>query len=212
MKKVGKVILGASVVLVGAGAIGLKHTLDHGFSARDKPTEIEKVVARRLRYLSIPSAQARIRNPVPLTPEVLERARAHFADHCALCHGNDGRGKTVIGQNLYPKPPDMTLQDTQKLPDGALFYIIKNGVRLTGMPAWGESTPEDDRESWELVHFIRHLPRLSGKELAQMDELNPRSPQEWEEEQAEKRFLAGGDAPSPSSNPKQQPERKEKEP
>ena len=212
MSKAGKILLGVAVVLVGAGAIGLKHMLDHGFSARDKPTEIEKVVARRLRYLSIPSAQARIRNPVLLTPGVLERARAHFADHCALCHGNDGRGKTAIGQNLYPKPPDMTLQDTQGLPDGALFYIIKNGVRLTGMPAWGDNTPEDDRESWELVHFIRHLPRLSGKELAQMDELNPRSQQEWEEEQAEKRFLAGGDATSPSSNPKQQPERKEKEP
>ena len=212
MKKFGKVMLGAAVVLVGAGAIGLKHMLDHGFSARDKPTEIEKVVARRLRYLSIPSAQARIRNPVLLTPGVLERARAHFADHCALCHGNDGRGKTAIGQNLYPKPPDMTLQDTQGLPDGALFYIIKNGVRLTGMPAWGENTPEDDRASWELVHFIRHLPQLSDRELAQMKELNPRSPQEWEEEQAEKRFLAGGDATSPSSNPKEQRERKEKEP
>ena len=212
MKRAGRIVLGTALVCGVAGAIAVKHVLDHGFSARDNPTEIEKVIARRLRYLSIPRARARIRNPVLLTPGVLERARAHFADHCALCHGNDGRGKTAIGQNLYPKPPDMTLQDTQGLPDGALFYIIKNGVRLTGMPAWGDNTPEDDRESWELVHFIRHLPRLSGKELAQMDELNPRSQQEWEEKQAEKRFLAGGDATSPSSNPKQQPERKEKEP
>ncbi len=198
MKKVGKVILGAAVVLVGAGVIGLKHMLDHGFSARDKPTEIEKVIARRLRYLSIPSAHARLTNPVPLTPEVLARARAHFADHCATCHGNDGRGKTTIGQNLYPKVPDMTLKETQDLPDGHLFYIIKNGVRLTGMPAWGENTPEDDRETWELVHFIRHLPHLTDKELAQMEELNPKSPQEWEQEEAEKRFLEGGSTKAPS--------------
>ena len=87
----------------------------------------------------------------------------HFADHCASCHGNDGRGKTEIGQNLYPKAPDMWGEETQKLSDGELFYIIKNGVRLTGMPAWGKDTPKDDRQSWHLVAFIRHVPWITRK-------------------------------------------------
>lgn len=198
MKRITKMVLGAGVVLLASGGIVTKLVLDHGFSARDQPMVIEKAIARRFRLWAIPSAHARAVNPVPLTDPVLQRARAHFADHCALCHGNDGRGKTAIGQNLYPKAPDMSLQDTQGLPDGHIFYIIKNGVRLTGMPAWGQDTPEGDRETWELVHFIRHIPRISGGELAEMEGLNPRSRKEWEEEAEAERFLGGEDTPKPA--------------
>jgi mono/diheme cytochrome c family protein len=126
---------------------------------------------------------------VPISPEVLGRARAHFADHCATCHANDGSGETAIGRNLYPKAPDMRKQATQSLSDGEIFWIIKNGVRLTGMPAWGADTKEDDRVTWELVHFIRHLPRLTPENLAEMRSLNPKSRQEYEAEEAERRFL-----------------------
>lgn len=160
-----------------------------GFSAREAPSALEALVARQMRSLGIPASAKAARNPVPVSPEVLGRARAHFADHCATCHGNDGRGATTIGKNLYPNAPDMTLPATQKLSDGELFWIIKNGVRLTGMPAWGADTKEDDRTTWELVHFIRHLPRLTPEELAQMRDLNPKSREEYEEEAAERRFL-----------------------
>jgi mono/diheme cytochrome c family protein len=68
-----------------------------------------------------------------------------------LCHGNDGKGRTLIGQNLYPKTTDLSLPQTQQLGDGELFYIITNGIRLTGMPAWGTGTPEDDEATWGLV-------------------------------------------------------------
>ena len=53
-----------------------------------------------------------------------------------MCHGNDGKGKTTIGQNLYPKTPDMTLPATRNMTDGELYYTIQNGIRLTGMPFW----------------------------------------------------------------------------
>jgi len=140
---------------------------------------------------------------MPITPEVLNRARAHFADHCASCHGNDGRGKTSVGQSLYPKAPDMWHAETQSLSDGELFAIIKNGVRLTGMPAWGSDTGEDGKETWELVHFIRHLPRVSEAELQEMKDLNPKSPREYEEEEEARRFLAGSaEAPAPPSEHK----------
>ena len=131
-------------------------------------------------------------NPVPLDENVLSEARDHFADHCALCHANDGRGDTQIGKNLYPPAPDMTLPRTQSLTDGEIFSVIKNGIRLTGMPAWGEDTPEDDMASWKLVHFIRHLPKVSEKELLEMEALNPRSPEEFREEEQERQFLEGG--------------------
>lgn len=174
--------------------------ISRGVSARDEPTAVEAFMARRLRRLATPSHLHNATNPVPLTAEVLASARAHFADHCASCHGNDGRGKTSIGRNLYPKAPDMTLPDTQDLVDGELFGIIENGIRLTGMPAWGDGTPESTKASWELVHLIRHFPKITPDELAEMAALNPMSRAEFEEEQRIDAFLKGGEVKPPSKH------------
>ena len=84
--------------------------------------------------------------------------------------------------------------------DGELFSIIKNGVRLTGMPAWGDAAGHDDADNWKLVHFIRHLPKLRPEETAEMEKLNPKSPEEWQQMQQEAAFLAGSDAATPSSH------------
>jgi mono/diheme cytochrome c family protein len=171
-----------------------------GFSAKAEPNWMEVFLARQLRYLAIPLENRNLRNPVPLTPEVLNEARAHFADHCATCHANDGSGQTNLGKNFYPKAPDMRLSDTQDMSDGEMFFIIQNGIRFTGMPAWGTGDPSKDTDSWKLVHFIRHLPRLSQEELAEMKALNPKTKHELEDEAAAERFLQGEDeAPSAPS-------------
>jgi mono/diheme cytochrome c family protein len=198
-------IAGAMLVIASAAAALLISTLRSGFSAQEEPTALEHVLARAMRSYAVPRDLRDRRNPVALKPEVLAEARAHFADHCATCHGNDGKGQTAIGRNLYPKAPDMTLSETQSQSDGALFATIENGVRLTGMPGWGNGTAESAYGSWTLVHFIRHLPKLSESELAEMQALNPKSPDEWQQQQQEKRFLAGGDvertpSPKPSTH------------
>ena len=90
----------------------------------------------------------------------------------------------------------MTLASTQSLSDGELFATIENGIRLTGMPGWGDGTAESGYGSWGLVHFIRHLPELTPEEIAEMEALNPKTPEEWEEMQAEEAFLSGGTEPS----------------
>lgn len=173
MKTRTKLGLAGAAVLALAGSFLLSAFVLRGFSARDEPSAVEAFVARRLRHLAVPLAAREAENPIALNDDVLAEARAHFADHCALCHGNDGRGDTPIGRNLYPKAPDLRALTTQSLSDGELFYIIENGVRFTGMPAWGASDSHDEA-SWQLVHFIRHLPDLTPAELAEMAELNPR--------------------------------------
>ena len=197
MTRASKVGLGLVVLAAAGGAVALRSLLEHGISARDEPTAAEAFVARRLRHWAVPRGERDAKNPVTPTPEALARARAHFADHCASCHGNDGRGNTKIGQNLYPKAPDMTLADTQRLSDGEIFYIIENGVRLTGMPAWGEAGAHDATESWELVHFIRHLPKVTAEELAEMESMNPKSHMEMKEEEEMRKFLEGGEPSGP---------------
>jgi mono/diheme cytochrome c family protein len=189
------------LALAGAAAVGggaFLVLVRHGLSAREEPTAMEAWIARETRRPATPRRLREARNPAPLTGEALARARAHFADHCASCHGNDGRGKTTIGKNLYPKAPDMSQPQTQSLSDGELFSIIRNGVRLTGMPAWGGDTADDDRETWELVLFIRHLPAITPEEVRQMEGLNPRSRKEYEEEEEERRFLEGAPASPPA--------------
>src|SRR5262245_50238916 len=156
------------IILFGILSTGF-YVLSRGFSARDEPTAAEAFIARRLRHLAIPRNARGLANPVQAGPEVLSRAMTHFADHCASCHGNDGRGETLIGRGLYPKPPDMTAAATQQLTDAELYYIIENGVRFTGMPAFGEDVGNDrNLESWDLVHFIRRLPNITGDEVAAM--------------------------------------------
>lgn len=170
-----------------------------GISTRADPGGVEEAVARRLRSLLIPAVARDARNPLALEPRILAESRAHFADHCASCHANDGSGRTNLGRNLYPRAPDMRGPITQELTDGELFYIIENGVRLTGMPGWGGAGKPE--ESWKLVHFIRHLPKSTPEEQAEMEQLNPRSAEEWREFQEEAEFLKGtGRPPSPRNH------------
>ncbi|MGE0814828.1 MAG: cytochrome c [Vicinamibacterales bacterium] len=176
------------------GALSLAAALwlaSQGVSARPTPGRFETRVARAARHWLVPAAARHRINLEPDTVEVLDTARAHWADHCAGCHANDGSGRTGLGQGLYPKAPDMRLPATQALSDGELFHIIEHGVKLTGMPGWGDGTSGSERESWGLVRFIRHLPAITEAELAEMDELNPRSRAEWLELEDERRFLSG---------------------
>ena len=192
MKTRTKVLLGAVALAIVIAAVSFAAMIRRGFSAHEQPSWIEARMARAMRHWAVPSDLRGGKNPVALTPAVLAEGRAHFADHCATCHGNDGKGGGM-GRQMYPKTPDMTLAATQSLSDGELFSIIENGVRLTGMPGFGSGTAESAYGSWGLVHFIRHLPKLTPQELAEMEKLNPKSPAEWQEMQEEDAFLAGGD-------------------
>lgn len=171
-----------------------------GISARPDPSGLEIRFARAARHLLIPAAARRAPNPVASSAAALAAGRAHFADHCAGCHGNDGRGETSHGRRMFPRAPDMTLSATQELSDGELFWIIENGVRLTGMPGFGDGDPANDAESWELVHFLRSLPSLTPADQAEMEKLNPvLSRADVEREREIEAFLAGDDESSASA-------------
>lgn len=196
MKSVIRALLILVLVAAVAGTAVAWTIIRKGLSTRVEPSAVEETMARTMRSLATPSALKSRPNPVEATPEVIDEGLEHFADHCASCHANDGGGETSIGRNLYPRAPDMRAARTQNLSDGELFAIIENGIRLTGMPAWGDGSDESARGSWGLVHFIRRLPQLTPEQLARMEALNPRSPAEFREQEEIRRFLAGEDAPA----------------
>ena len=185
----------ALVIVVAAvgGAIALGYFIGGGVSAKPEPGVLETSVARIVRDAAIVWHAPEQQNPLPDTEEVLAEGRAHFADHCAFCHANDGSGNTDMGRGLYPRAPDMRLAATQNLSDHQLLYIIENGIRLTGMPGFGTGTQESELASWPLVRFIRHLPEISESEIEEMEALNPRSPADVRQEIEEERFLRGDD-------------------
>ena len=187
------------LALIGIGLLTAAYIVTTGVSARPQPGQLESITARTLRSIAIRTRVGGITNPVPASAAVLKEGMEHFADHCAVCHGNDGSGETEMGRGLYPRAPDMRLAATQNLSDAELFYIIENGVRLTGMPAWSTGTKDGETSSWHLVHFIRHLPKLSDEDTALMESLNPKSPEQVRQEIEAERFLQGGDPTPPST-------------
>jgi len=190
------------IVLVVAAALFARWILHDGLSARATPTRIETFLARNARGLSTPGIAKSATNPVADSARVQRDARLHFADHCAVCHGNDGSGDTPMGRGLYPKPPDLRDEHTQKLSDGELFWIIENGVRFTGMPAFGGAGGNGDAsDSWKLVRFIRHLPKLAMEERMEMERYNPKGPEDRAEEQWEEEFLKGGPPQPKAASP-----------
>ncbi|MEK7406179.1 MAG: c-type cytochrome [Acidobacteriota bacterium] len=164
-----RVVAYAVLALVVAGGGWLYWFLAaHGFSAREKPSRLEALLARHARRIATPHGAGELKNLLEPTLLNVAEGRDHFADHCAICHANDGAGRTQINAGLYPPAPDMRQPGTQELADGEIFYIIKNGIRFTGMPGWGGA----DEENWKLVLFIRRLPKLTPKELDLMKEIN----------------------------------------
>ena len=141
-----------------------------GFSTVDQPSTVERVVARAVRDLGIPRSARNQKNPWTVTPDFLQEARDNFTDHCAGCHGKDGDGRSGIGPNLYPKAPDLRRPETQNLTDGEIHYIITNGVRLTGMPAFGNPhSIQDDNSAWKLVLFVRSIGLATPQEKVEQN-------------------------------------------
>ena len=163
----------------------------NGFSARAESSGLESHVASAILHASVSDRDRKLHSSLSITPETLSAGMEHYADHCASCHANNGSGDTMYGRSLNPRPPDLRLQATQNKSDGELYSVIQNGVRMSGMPAFG-LPGEHDRSSWELVAFIRHLPSLKPDEEVSMQRMNPITPSEMKEQQAEDDFLTGG--------------------
>jgi len=158
---------------------GLLWFIYHGVGAQDDPTWMETTLAGWVRNASVSAATDNQKNPFPPTPDNLKEGREHFADMCAVCHANNGSGKPTIAAHMYPRSPDLRTKATQSLSDAELFYIIQNGIRLSGMPGWPSHGAEDN---WKLVLFLRHLPTIASAEEQEMERFNPVAAEEHHHE------------------------------
>ena len=152
-------------VIVGAlyGAVGVWMV---GCTASQKPSKVEEALANAAKDVAIPIRAQDLKNPVPNTTDVIEQGRHIYDQTCSLCHGSDGHGRTNLGLGMYPPVMDLTSPHVQHWTDAELFWIIQNGVRMTGMPSFQAILSGDD--TWKLTHLIHALPRLDAAAPAGM--------------------------------------------
>ena len=137
-------------------------------AALQPPGHVETYVAMRAKRFFVHSASRRgIPTRQPVTKESLDAGSTHYGLDCSICHGTDGRAQAPLGQWMYPPPADLTSKQVQSYSDRELFWIIQNGIRFTGMPAFGKVESPD--HIWDLVNYLRTLPGDSRNENASRD-------------------------------------------
>lgn len=152
---VGFFLLGALVAAVFATGL-------YNVAATSPASKVESKMAAFALNRSVAKRAPSTKNPVPAGPDAWKAGLAHYRENCVVCHGAPGVDPGEIGQGLNPPAPDLTLPRVQARPDGELFWIVGNGIRTTGMPAF--SPTHKPEELWKIVSFIRRLPELSDAE------------------------------------------------
>jgi mono/diheme cytochrome c family protein len=140
----------------------------YDMSATRAPGTLESIVGGALADRSIERRAPKTRNPLGQTPEVLRAGFDQYREMCVQCHGAPGVPSGELGKGLNPPPPNLATRETQGASDGELFHVIAHGVRMTGMPGWLPT--HSQREIWQLVAFVRHLPALSAEETRALRE------------------------------------------
>jgi mono/diheme cytochrome c family protein len=135
-----------------------------GCGARKKPSSVEAAFAHATLDVVIPIEARGLKNPIPRSEAAVKDGQKVYMQHCALCHGAVCHGNTTLGRDMYPPAMDLTSPYVQHWNDAELYWIIQNGVRLTGMPGWKSVISSDD--SWKLAQFIHTLPKITAQTKA----------------------------------------------
>jgi predicted CXXCH cytochrome family protein len=146
------------VIVVAVTLASLYALLVPGLSqARSEPPAVEIAIATWLLHQSVPASAKIAANPLGADPADVSAGRDLYRQKCEVCHAYDGSGQTALAPGQYPRPPALRSAALAATPDGEIFYHIRNGIRNTAMPAW--NLP--DRETWQLVSYIRELPKVA---------------------------------------------------
>ena len=145
-------------------------------TAKRKPLPLERTFANMAKDVVIPIEAHNTKDPVPPSGEAIKSGEQVYLEDCALCHGADGHGYTNLGRHMYPPAMDLTSPHVQHWTNGDLFWIIQNGISLTGMPSWSSSISPAD--TWKVAQFIHALPRLDAEQASAAQSAAPASSQE----------------------------------
>ncbi len=160
-------ILGVVVaVLLGAGIPYLVIVSGHiDVTADGGPNLIEKTFAHKAMDRAVEVHAGDAKNPLAGNPEAVREGFEHFKETCVTCHGAPGVKRSEFAQGLEPRPPELS-HSLDDMSPAALFWVTKHGIKMTAMPAFGET--HNDQQIWQMVTFIQHLPHLTPEEKAEL--------------------------------------------
>jgi mono/diheme cytochrome c family protein len=148
------------MLLLVAGVLFSLYRMD--ISALKEPSRTESFLAIHARsWLVAREAQQQLPTEPISNPESIEEGHTIYGASCAGCHGYDGRTPTPLGASLYPRAPSLANPGPQSFTDGEMFVVIRNGIRLSGMPGFGARESSD--QIWQLVQYIRTLPNAPAR-------------------------------------------------
>jgi mono/diheme cytochrome c family protein len=146
-----------TILLLVIGAVGLALLGFLPTRANLDPPDMEKRLAMSALDNSVERHAPRLRNPVPPTDDNLIDGLKIYTMNCALCHGGIDRHPSTLEKSLYPPPPNLILHPLDD-EEWHVFYVIRTGVRYTGMPAWDKSLSESDL--WKVTAFLTRIDKL----------------------------------------------------
>jgi len=156
-------LIAALLVVLGAGAVIYAGMYD--VAATSPHSRLTSWLLETARIRSIKAQAAAVQAPPGLDdPAKVLIGVKHYAAHCAVCHGAPGVPKGDIARGLYPPPPDLAKTAPLYSP-AELFWIVKHGVKMTGMPAWSDHSND---ELWATVGFLEKLPGMSEQDYAKL--------------------------------------------
>ena len=151
-------LLSGTAAFVWWGGYNVAATVPHWKITRWFLEEVrERSISVQSKGLVVPSLK---------DPKLIEIGLLHYHSMCRLCHNAPGYSQTEINQGLNPRPPDFTRKDIEWASEAELYWVIKNGIKMTGMPAFGPTHSED--ELWGVVAFLKKLPSLKPEEYKAM--------------------------------------------
>ena len=160
---IASLIIAAVILVLGAGAVIYAGLYDVAATAPHWPATAWLLETVRTRSIRVHAAA--IQTPPGLDdPAKILIGLDHYAAHCAVCHGAPGVPKGDIAHGLYPPPPDLAKAAPRYTP-AELFWIVKHGIKMTGMPAWSDHS---DDELWATVGFLEKLPAMSEQDYAKL--------------------------------------------
>ena len=102
-----------------------------------------------------PAGAKKLKNPLAATEENIASGRKSFNQHCASCHGEDGKAQTDAAAAMKVKPTNLTDKAMHGITDGEIYWVTTNGIKKSGMPAF--KTKASDRERWQVTLYVKQL-------------------------------------------------------
>jgi len=188
------------ILIVVAGAMGAVLATGRWNVAASRERQLIDRVADRVKMRSVSRHAASLTLPAA-APDAVRTGMDHFATNCLPCHGTRGVAAWEFHEGMNPEPPRIDVRRVQRFTDAELFWIIKNGIAMTGMPAFGAS--HNDNEIRSLVAFVRHTPELTDAERQELRQHLPPGHHSKEGEVAgagaHEHGAASGASPAPAS-------------